>query len=188
MEIITETELQLRKEEFLKKIANGAIFIHPTDTIYGLGCNALNKKAVEKLREIKERKTEPLSVWVPSPYWIKENCLIEKKTEEWLSKLPGPYTLILPLKNKNSISENVAPNLNALGVRYPKHWFGKIIGFLGVPIVTTSANKAGSPFMTNKNDLDPEISSGVSFMIYEGEKKARPSKIINLVNDEVKER
>ena len=48
MEVLTETELRMRFDEIVDKIKNGAVFIHPTDTIYGLGCNALDEKAVEK--------------------------------------------------------------------------------------------------------------------------------------------
>ena len=188
MEILTKTESQIKNTEIIEKIKSGAIFIHPTDTIYGLGCSALNKKAVAKIRELKERNETPFSVWVPSLKWIKENCVINKEAKEWLSQLPCPYTLILPLKNKKAIADNVAPRLNAIGVRYPEHWFGKTIEKAGVPLVTTSANKVGKPFMTSIKDLDPEIKVGVEFMIDEGEKKARPSKLINLVDGEVKER
>ena len=52
MEILTKTELRLRYNEILQKIAAGAIFIYPTDTIYGIGCNALNEKSVTKIRKI----------------------------------------------------------------------------------------------------------------------------------------
>ena len=54
MEILTKENLRLRYDEVLEKIKDGVIFIYPTDTIYGIGCNALNKKAIEKIRTIKE--------------------------------------------------------------------------------------------------------------------------------------
>ena len=187
MEVLTKTEAELRIKEIVKRIKAGIIFIHPTDTIYGLGCNALDQKAVKKLRELKARPHEPLSIWVPSVNWIKKNC-DTKKAKEWLDKLPGPYTIIIPLKNKTTVAKNVAPGLKAIGVRYPEHWFGKIVQKLRIPIITTSANKAGQPFMTSLGNLDPEIAAGVEFMIDEGEKKARPSKLINLIKDEIKER
>ena len=187
MEVMTKTEVELRVNEIVDKIRTGIIFIHPTDTIYGLGCHALDKDAIEKIRQLKERLTEPFSVWVPSLDWVKKNCNT-KNAKEWLNKLPGPYTIILPLKDKNAVAENVAPGLKAIGVRYPDHWFSEIVKELGSPIITTSANKVGKPFMTSLEDLDPEIKSGVEFMINEGEKKARPSKIINLVKGSVEER
>ncbi len=187
MEILTKTELQLRFDEIVEKISDGAVFIHPTDTIYGIGCNALNAKAVAKIRELKRREATPFSIWVPSPEWIRENCILKKGGKE-LDDLPGPVTLVLKLKGKNSLAKNVAPGTDTIGVRLPDHWLGKVIEKLGFPIVTTSANKEGRPFMTSIENLDPEIKEGVEFMIYEGPKEGRPSKIINLVEGKVKER
>ncbi len=183
MEIITKAELRLRYEEIMARIKKGAVFIHPTDTIYGLSCNALNKKAVQRIRKIKERPTSPFSVWVDSPKWIKENCLINKKDEKWLAELPGPYTIIANLKKKDAVVKEVIPETNTLGLRCPNHWFNKIVGDLKIPLVTTSVNKSGQPFMTSLNNLDPEIEMKVEFIIYEGEKKVKPSKIINLSNE-----
>ncbi|PIN87370.1 threonylcarbamoyl-AMP synthase [Candidatus Woesearchaeota archaeon CG10_big_fil_rev_8_21_14_0_10_32_24] len=184
MEILTEIELRIRFEEIVEKIEQGAIFIHPTDTIYGLGCNALDEKAVEKIREIKERPDTPLSVWVPSKEWIQKNCMNHK----WVDKLPGPYTLIMPIKNKKCVAASVTKEKKTLGVRLPDHWFSKVVAKLGFPIVTTSANKTGEPFMTKLENLDSDIEKEVSFMIYEGEKEARPSKIVNVLKEEIEER
>ena len=86
------------------------------------------------------------------------------------------------------VARNVAPGKETLGVRLPDHWFTNVVNDVGVPLVTTSVNKAGERFMTDKDNLDSDIEKGVSFLIYEGEKKARPSKVIDLVKGEVKER
>lgn len=188
MEILTLSEVRLRLEEICTKIKAGNIFIHPTDTIYGLGCNALNMKAVQKIRELKQRPETPFSIWVPSLEWVHQNCLINKEAEQWLQQLPGPYTLILKLKNKKAIAENVNSGLPAIGIRYPDHWFRKVVEKIGVPIITTSANKAGQKFMTAVEDLDPEILPYVEFMISEGEKKGHASKIIDLTTGKIKER
>ncbi len=188
MEILTKTELRLRRDEIIQKIKSGAIFIHPTDTIYGVGCNALISSSVGKIRILKERPTTPFSIWVPSLQWIRDNCTLSQEGNEWLKKLPGPYTLILPLKNKNVVASNLAPGLNALGIRYPDHWLSKIVEAVRVPIVTTSANKHGKPFMTSLENLDAEIEQGIDFMIYEGPKEGKPSKIIDLVEGKIKER
>lgn len=188
MEILTKTELRLRFKEILEKIADGAVFIYPTDTIYGIGCNALNKKSVQKIRQLKERLDSPLSVWVPSLDWIKKNCRTTKQSEEYLSQLPGPLTLILKLKNEKAIADNVVPNSKTIGVRLPDHWFNHVVRGLNLPIITTSANKAGNPFMTSLEDLDPEIKMRIDFMIYEGQKEGRPSRIINLVEGKIRER
>jgi len=190
MEIITEAELQQRLPEIVERIKNGAVFIYPTDTIYGIGCNALDEKAVNKIRKLKESHTSPFSI-IPSKgrEWIAENCLITKEeVEEWIAKLPGPYTLILKLKNKKAIAKSVNADEDTIGLRIPDHWFSKVIEELGFPIVTTSANRSARPFMTSLEDLDQVIEDNVDFIIYEGEKKGRPSKIVNLVEGNVKER
>ncbi|MBU1973825.1 MAG: Sua5/YciO/YrdC/YwlC family protein, partial [Nanoarchaeota archaeon] len=98
MEILTKAELRLRYDEIIEKIKAGVIFIHPTDTIYGISCSALNENSVQKIRELKERPDNSFSVWVPSLNWIESNCQLDKKGEEWLKELPGPYTLILKIK------------------------------------------------------------------------------------------
>jgi len=185
MEVLTKYELRLRKKEILKKIKDGAVFIHPTDTIYGLGCNALNKDAIQKIRKLKERSTAPFSVWVPSHNWIKQNCQPSPSLKKWLKELPGPYTLITKPKNKKDLALNINLENHTIGIRMPDHWFHKFIEELRIPIVTTSANKTGKEFMTSLENLDPEIKRNINFMIYEGEKKARPSKIINLEQEKV---
>ena len=188
MEILIKTELQMQFREIAEQIRNGAIFIYPTDTIYGIGCNALNEKAVDKIRQLKDRQTNPFSIIAPSKEWITENCLVNKEAKEWLNKLPGPYTLILKLKNKNAVAKNVNQGEETIGVRIPAHWISGVVQELCFPIVTTSANRSGKPFMTSLEDLDETIEDGVDFIIDEGEKKGRPSKIVNLVEGKVKER
>lgn len=190
MRVLSKEEISLRKEEVVNQVKDGIVFIHPTDTIYGLGCDATNKKAVQKIRDLKKRQEDPFSVIAPSKRWIKENCELDEEAEIWLRKLPGPYTLILKLKNKENIASNVIPGKDTLGVRIPKHWVKDVVKMLGIPIVTTSANETGKYFMTSLDDLDTEIKKKLDFAVYEGEKKGRPSKIINLTGEEprVKER
>ncbi|MEK6937461.1 MAG: L-threonylcarbamoyladenylate synthase [Nanoarchaeota archaeon] len=187
MEVLTKSELQLRFEEMAQKIKKGTIFIHPSDTIYGMGCSALDEKNVSQLRRIKGNST-PFSVWAPSLEWIKQNCVVDKKAEEWLNKLPGPYTLVLKLKNKKAVAPSVNLGKETIGVRLPNHWFHQALEELDTPIITTSANLTGKPFMTRLENLDPMIEVNADFAVYEGEKDGRPSKIINLVDGTIRER
>lgn len=184
MQIVAKEELRFRKEELMDKIADGEVFIYPTDTIYGLGCDARNDKAVEKIREIKERHETPFSIIAPGIDWIRKNCEITEEAEEYLKQLPGPVTLILKLKNKDCVSEKVNPKGDSLGVRIPHHWISAMVEALGFPIVTTSVNRTDKPFMTDFENLDIEIKSHVSFGIDEGPRQGRPSKIIHLEADE----
>ena len=185
MEIITKSELRLQYPEILQRIKDGAVFIHPSDTIYGLSCNALSSQAVQKLRRLKDRATNPFSVWVPSIDWISKNCKMSGKSAVWLKELPGPYTIVTQLHNKKAVATEVIPAVKTLGVRLPNHWFHKIVQDLDFPIVTTSVNKSGQPFMTSLEDLDADIQAGVDFIVYEGKKPGKPSKIINVVENRV---
>lgn len=164
-------------------IRRGTVFIHPTDTIYGIGCDALNIKSVKKVREIKERYNRPFSVIAPSKGWIYDNCEVDEEAEKWIKKLPGPYTLILQLKNRECIAPNVNNELGTLGVRIPNHWFSTVVAELGFPVVTTSANLMNQNFMTSIDDLDPKIQSKIDFILYEGEKNGRPSRLIDLAKE-----
>ena len=180
METLTKSEVQLRVQELIELINEGDIFIHPTDTIYGIGCNALDEKAVKKIRKLKERKESPFSLWVPSKDWIREHCVVPKEGEKWLDKLPGPYTLILKLKQNNVIAPSVSMGAETIGVRIPNHWFNRVVELAQTPIITTSANRSGKQFMTSLEDLDKEIKDGVRFCVYEGEKNGKPSNIVHL--------
>lgn len=180
MRILNIDELKQEKNSIIDGIIKGAVFIHPTDTIYGIGCNAQNSSAVKKVRKLKARATNPFSVIPPSLDWVRENCIITKEGEEWLSKLPGPYTLIFKLKKNNCVAKEVNSELNTLGIRIPAHWIRKIVAETDVPVVTTSVNKSNEDYMTSLEDLDVGIGSGIDFLLYEGKKEGRPSKIVDL--------
>ena len=179
MDTITRAELNVKFDDLLMQIDDGAVFIHPTDTIYGIGCDATNKEAVRKIRDIKGSK-QPFSIIVPGKKWIEENCILHEHAKEYLEKLPGPYTLIFKLKNKDCIAPNVNFDFDTIGVRIPDHWFTETIGKIGNPCITTSANRSGGDFMTGEENLHPDVEKEIDFMIYEREKKGTPSTIIDL--------
>lgn len=180
MHVITKDELKHQREHFKRRIMSGEIFIHPTDTIYGLGCHAFDEECVDKIKTIKKRpKEKPFSIIAPSKDWIREHCHVDEAVEEWLNRLPGPYTLILKLKN-DALSGNVNGNSDSIGVRIPDHWISQAVAEIGVPIVTTSANVRGHEFMTSLENISSELKSKVNFTIYEGEIHGSPSTIVNL--------
>jgi L-threonylcarbamoyladenylate synthase len=190
MEIYNQDEFKLYKDQILDKIKNGAVFIHPTDTIYGLGCNAQDSEAVNKIRKIKQRYKQPFSVIAPSKDWIFNVCKCPNKAEcdKWLMRLPGPYTLIISLNDKSVVAKETNNGLDTLGVRIPNHWFSAAAKESGVPIVTTSANITGDSFMTSIENLDDDIKNQIDFVIYEGEKKGEPSKIVDLTKEKSEEK
>ncbi len=186
MKIVIKEEFDMDRQNFFNRIEQGAVYIHPTDTIYGIGCSAKNSRAVNKIRAIKERTNTPFSVIAPSKDWIFENCIVSMEAEKWINQLPGPYTLIFRLKNKNAVALEVNSDMNTLGVRIPLHWISSIARELNLPLVTTSANVSGKEYMINLDTLDPEIKKRMDFIIYEGEKAGNPSTIVHLDKEEEK--
>lgn len=191
MELIEgQVEFNVKKSQIYRRIKKGEVFIHPTDTIYGLGCDATNQQGVKKLRAIKSRHKRPFLVIVPSKEWVRENCELPKEAEKWMEKWPGPITLILKLKNKDCVTKETNQGFNTLGLRMPNHWFSEVAKELGVPIISTSANKIGESFMTSLENLNPKIRAKLDFIIYDGEKKGSPSTLIDLTQEkaEIKKR
>lgn len=186
MIVINQDEYNIKKQEILLKIKEGAVFIYPTDTIYGIGASALAIDSVKKIRKLKDRNKRPFSIIAPCKDWILENCHLNKDSKEWLNKLPGPYTLLLKLKNKEAVDGAVNAKLDTIGVRIPNHWISELVNDLDCPIVTTSANISTEEFMTSIDDLDVKIKNNVDFIIDEGEIKGRPSTIVDLTQDEIK--
>jgi len=178
MKIIKKEEALQNKEAVINWIKNGKIFVYPTDTIYGIGCDGTNDESVKKIREIK-KSDQAFSVIAPSQQWILDNCVV--KDQEWLNKLPGPYTLILPLIAEG-VSAEVTAGKKTIGVRIPDHWFSEIVQEAGVPFVTTSANVHGQPFLTNIAELNKEVK--VDVIIDEGKKEGKPSTLVDLTGEE----
>ena len=194
MRILNKDEFEQEEHTMLKALKNN-VFIYPTDSIYGIGCDATNPALVEKVRELKNSTLQPFSVIAPSKEWVYENCIVTEQAREWVEKLGGladidgekrAISLILKLKNKNAIASNVIPGIDSLSVRIPDHWFSAFVHRLGVPIVTTSANPTGGNFMTSLENLNERIKAGVPYCIYEGEKQGNPSTLIHLNQEAIK--
>ncbi|MFH1649624.1 MAG: L-threonylcarbamoyladenylate synthase [Candidatus Woesearchaeota archaeon] len=160
-----------------------SFFVYPTDTVYGLGCDATDEVMVKELRNIKRRHSNPFSVIVPSKKWIYDNCIVDQQAEEWLKRLPGPYTIILKLKNPNAIARSVNPASETIGVRFPDHWITELVAEFGKPIITTLVNPDGELLVSAQEDIVPEIRTRVSFMIDEGPRRGMPSTIVDLTID-----
>lgn len=165
--------VQIKEKELLKKILKGSIFIYPTDTIYGIGCNALDKKAVEKIREIKKRDLKPFSVIAPSFKWIEENLVVDTDLKKYL---PGKFTIILKKKNPKFLSW--VSDLATLGVRIPNNDFCFEIQKSGVPFITTSVNISGEKPITEISELKKEIKIQVDVIVDIGKLDGKPSTLI----------
>ncbi len=171
----------LEDKAVLSDIAKGAVFIYPTDTIYGIGCDATDDRAVKRIRKLKGRKSNPFSVIAPSIEWIKDNCVLTNTAKAWLLKLPGPYTLLINLK-KPAVCPQTNMGLKTLGIRIPDHWISGVVARVGKPVVTTSVNLEGKPFATKLEQMEK---FDVDFVIYEGEKTGRPSTVVDTVSGKI---
>jgi L-threonylcarbamoyladenylate synthase len=156
-----------------KEILAGKIFIYPTDTIYGIGCNALVREAVLKIREIKKRDIKPFSVIAPSLEWIKRNCVVNVDLEKYL---PGPYTVILKKKDKNFLS--YVSEGETIGVRIPNHEFTKKIQLSGIPFITTSVNFSGEKSANEIKEIPESIIKKVDYVFDMGKLSGKPSTLI----------
>ena len=155
-------------------IKSGKVFFYPTDTQYGLGCDASNSNAVNKIRKIKVSK-HPFSVVAPSKEWILENLKVMH--QRYLDRLPGPYTFIFKMKRK-VVCEDVAQK--TLGVRIPDHPFTKLIQEAGVPFVSTSANMSGETPAWSAMGIPEWIEKFVDIAIHDDILKNPPSNVIDL--------
>jgi len=167
------------KERVTRHIKEGLIFVYPTDTIYGLGCNALMPQSVKRIRDIK-RTEHPFSVIAPSIAWIKENLII--KHSQYLEKFPGPYTLIFDKKDPDFLKW--VSHTQTLGVRIPNHHFTKFIQKTGVPFITTSVNLTGQPPVHNIKDIPQDILNQIDVVIDAGPLENPPSRVIDLTGKE----
>jgi L-threonylcarbamoyladenylate synthase len=139
-----ESKIDLAIREAVNCLRSGEVIVYPTDTIYGLGCDALCEKAVEKILKIKEReKNGPLSVIVKDIQTIKKIAFVDRLREQIANELlPGSFTLVFPgVKNIPGI---VSGGRNSIGVRIPDHSITKKLSEkFENPIVTTSVNLSG---------------------------------------------
>ena len=167
-------------------IKNGGLVIFPTETVYGIGTNALNSKAVKKLYEVKKRPYEkPISLLVNSIEMIENIAKDITKLEYELIKnfFPGPLTIIL--KKKENISNIVTANKETVGVRMPQNDIAlKLIEYAGVPIATPSANISGKPSGTNMKDIMRDFEKKVEYFIDNGPSKiGQASTIVQIIDE-----
>ena len=173
-----DREIQLAIEVLRK----GGIILYPTDTVWGIGCDATNAEAVAKIYALK-RSEEKHSMLVL--------CRDADMVVRYVDKAPGiafevmematkPLTLILP--GASGVAANLIPETKTLGVRVPDHEFcQKLLYKFGKPIVSTSANISGEATPRSVRDIAKEIIEGVDFMVnprFQGRPTGQPSSII----------
>lgn len=158
-------------KEPAEAIKNGEIVVFPTETVYGIGANALDENAVKKLYEIKERPlNKPISLLVSNIEMIDQVAKDISQKEYMLIKefLPGPLTIIL--KKKDIVPDIVTASGDTVGIRMPKDKIAlKLIEYAGVPIATSSCNISGKPSRTNLSDIMNDFDGKVDYFIDGGQ-------------------
>lgn len=168
-------------------IKNGELVIFPTETVYGIGANALDSEAVGKIFLAKGRPSDnPLIVHIANKESIykiaKDITNVEQKLID--NFMPGPFTLILK-KKENVLPDNVTCELDTVAIRMPSNIIAKaIITFSGVPIAAPSANISGKPSGTNIQDIRKELESKVSVIIDGGDSEIGLESTVVKVVDE----
>jgi len=165
MQIVTKEEVELKPHIFIKEMLDGKLFIHPTDTIFGIGAIATQDEPVRRIRTLK-KSNNPFSIMVPNLEWIYMNCEVNENIENWLKKLPGPFTFILKLKNKEAVSPVVTAGRDTVGVRLPNHWISRIINQLNRPFVSTAATRSEGSLIEGPEDLEPAHLGNIHYFIH----------------------
>jgi len=144
-EILDSNEVK-KAAEFIKK---GELVAFPTETVYGLGANALDKEAVKKIFEVKGRPPKnPLIVHIASKRQLFEIAQIREDKKELISKVieefwPGPLTIVL--KKKENVPEEVTAGLDTVAIRIPNNEIALELIEKSGPIAAPSANISGKP-------------------------------------------
>jgi L-threonylcarbamoyladenylate synthase len=152
-------------------IRYGGLVAFPTETVYGLGANALDGKAVAGIFEAKGRpQFNPLIVHVPDAKEARKYVVFDKKAEALAHHFwPGPLTLILPRSADCAVSELASAGLPTLAVRVPSHKVAqKLLRACGVPIAAPSANRSGEPSATAPMHVDESLPDGVDLILAAG--------------------
>lgn len=171
-------------------IKNGGVILYPTDTIWGLGCDPTNEKAIEKIIEIKKRDwNKSFILLINSEFLL--NKYVEKVPEiayDLVDLADKPLTIIYP-KGKN-VSNKILAEDGSIALRKTKHHFcNELMNRLKSGIVSTSANFSGDKSPSTFSEISEELKNMVDFIvpIEQEDKPAQPSQIIKVgLNSEIK--
>ena len=175
--------MQKNIEQAVEVLRNGGLILYPTDTVWGIGCDATNAEAVAKIYALKQSADKKSMLVL---------CASADMVVRYVNKAPGiafdvmemstkPLTLILP--GAVGVAANLIPEEGTLGVRVPDHDFcQRLLHRFGKPIVSTSANISGEPTpLKGLKDVSREIIDGVDFVVnprFQGRPTGKPSSII----------
>lgn len=171
---------ELNEKEFMEYIKEGKVIVYPTDTVYGIGCDAKNSTAVQKIRSIKGGTDKPFSIIAPSKSWVYEN--FEVKNKSYIEKLPGPYTFILNALKEGIVSRH-AVNGRKMGIRIPDHKMTNLIQKTKTPFVTISAGIGSGETVNDIAKIPKEVLKHVDMVIDAGTLTNHQSVVIDLTEE-----
>ncbi|MFA9192264.1 L-threonylcarbamoyladenylate synthase [Flavobacterium sp. FZUC8N2.13] len=167
-------------------IQQGGIILYPTDTVWGIGCDATNPEAVAKIYALKQREETKSMIVLMNGEKMMYNVFKEIPEVAWqiLDLSEKPTTLILD--NPRNVAPNLVASDKTLGIRLIKEPFCfKLLERMKKPLVSTSANISGQPTPKSFKEISPEIIKGVDYVVNLHREKIcqNPSTIIKLTND-----
>ena len=170
-----------RVAEHLKK---GGIIAYPTDTFYGIGCDIMNKKAIERVYQIKQRhKNKPFSFICSNLKHISLYAKVSNYAYRTMKRLlPGPYTFIL--EGSKLVPRMMLTKRKTAGIRVPNHPICfSLTEALGNPILSTSATLPDGEILMDPSLIHDRLNSHLDIVIDGGTTPGRPSSVISLMDD-----
>ncbi len=168
----------------LETLQNGGLILYPTDTIWGIGCDATNPEAVKRIYQLKQRE-DSKSMLVLLDNEAKLNSYMDQVPEmawDLIEFSTKPLTIIYP--NAKNLADNLLAEDKSIGIRVSKEEFShKLCQRFKKPIVSTSANISGQPSPSCFSDISENIKKNVDYIVnYRQEESANPapSSIIKL--------
>ena len=168
-------------DQIVAILKQGGIILYPTDTVWGIGCDATNANAVKKVYKLKQREDSKALICLVNNYSMLEKHIdnVPNIAYDILDLADTPTTVIYDAPA--GIAENLVAEDNTLAIRIVKHKFcEKLIKYLGRPLVSTSANISGQPTPKSFEEISEAILKGVDYVVnlQNENKNAKPSTII----------
>lgn len=180
---------QVSIEQSLEILNNQGIILYPTDTVWGIGCDATSTQAIQKIFKLKKRNETKSFIILVSDFKMLTKYISfpnEKLSEtifNWLENTKKPTSVIY--ENPKNLPNKIISADNTIAIRLVKDDFCKeLIQKFGKPIVSTSANISGEATPQNFSDIHSEIIQGVDFVVpYKQNisEKAEPSQLVRLL-------
>ncbi|MFC5368030.1 L-threonylcarbamoyladenylate synthase [Salinirubrum litoreum] len=177
-ETSTDDDLLTRAGEAIR---DGETVVYPTETVYGLGADALSAEAVERVFEIKGRsRDKPLSLGVPSVDAALTHTRPTERAEAFMREfLPGPVTVVV--ERGQSVPDALVAGRDRVGIRVPDHDLA--LAFYReaapAPVTATSANVSGRPSVRRVSELDESVREAVAVVLDDGETPGTESTVVD---------